>query len=246
MANLSAADDRPVATPRHDPSPTATRTRLGSVRRRAARLRRCRLDEHADRLARRSPDHQPRPWAGAVSPVSGRDELAAGHQRHVGGADRRLLRVPGVAVDPPTQPALAVDRRYRRLLRRSARPAGELGDLRRLRSPGRALPAVLAVLQRLTTSGTDAVVSRRIRELLRADRPRSALPSPTLRRAAHPSQQLARSASTCGRLHHRIHCGTSAERAHAVHVVEGRPVRLHARRRARCCISSAGSSRCTW
>ena len=88
-------------------------------------------------------------------------------------------------------------------------------------------PAVVALLQRLAASGADAVVPRRIRELLRADRARPPLAPSAVHRAAYPSQRVAGPAPTCGRLHHRIRCGTSAQRAHAVHVVEGRPVRLH-------------------
>ena len=98
----------------------------------------------------------------------------------------------GMAVDPQAQPALAADRRDRSLLRRSAGPAGELGDLHGLRSPGRALPAVVAVLQHLATAGADAVVPRRLCELLRADRARPALASSPFHRTAHPPQQLAR------------------------------------------------------
>ena len=84
------------------------------------------------------------------------------------------------------------------------------GALDPLANPGRALPAVVALLQRLAATGTDAVVSRGIRELLRADRARPADPPSAPHRTADPPQRMARPAPTGGRLHHRVHCGTSA------------------------------------
>ncbi len=196
------------------------------------------IAEHADRPARRSPHHQSRPrrcrpiprfsgvtnWPLVTSVTSVVLTVA-----FFGYLAWQSIREP--------QPTLAADRRDRRLLRRRAGPAGELGDVHGLRSAGRALPAVLALLQRLTASGTDAVISRRLRELLRADRARPALHPSAVHRTAYPSQRLARPAPVRRRLHHRIHCGSSAQRAHAVHVVEGRVCSSTPRRRAPCCIS---------
>ena len=199
---------------------------MGRRHGRFRRIRNRRVGEHAERSARRSSGHQPQPRRTAVSPVSRRDQLAARHQRDVGGTHRRVLRLPGVVVDPPAQPALAADRRDRSLLRRRAGPAGQLGDFRRLRSTGRALPTVVAVLQRLSATRADAVIPRRLRELLRADRARPALdPSPFHRTA--DLRQLARPASARRRVRHRIRCGAAPQRGHAVHVVEGGTVRLH-------------------
>ncbi len=145
------------------------------------------------RPARRSPHHQSesQPCGTAVPPVSGHLQLAIGHQRHVGGADRRLLRLSGVAIVPPAEPALVADRRDRRVLRRRAGPARELGYLHGVRFPRRTFSAVVGVLQRLATAGADALVPRGIRELLRADRARPSRDPSAVHRAANPSQQLA-------------------------------------------------------
>ena len=203
QARSRTASARRVAGPDGSSSLTRARLGLGLLLRRTYRFRRRRVCEHANRPARRSPHHQSesQPCGTAVPPVSWRLQLAIGHQRHVGGADRRLLRLPGVAIDPPAEPALVVDRRDRRVLRRRAGPARELGDLHGVRFPRRAFPAVVAVLQRLATTGADALVPRGIRELLRADRARPSRDPSAVHRAANPSQQLARSAPARGRLH---------------------------------------------
>ena len=148
---------------------------MGRRHGRFRRIRNRRVGEHAERSTRRPSGYQPQPRRTAVSPFPRHIRLAARHQRDVGGTHRRLLRLPGVVVDPPAKPTLAADRRDRSLLRRRAGPARQLGDFRRLRSTGRALPTVVAVLQRVSATRADSVIPRRLRELLRADRARSSL-----------------------------------------------------------------------
>ena len=95
---------------------------MGHRRRVFRRVRGRRAGQHADRPARRSSDHQPLPRPAAVSPVPGRDQLAVGLQRDVGGAHRGVLRISDLAVDPPAQRTLAARRRHRRVVRGALDP----------------------------------------------------------------------------------------------------------------------------